>query len=215
MLLKHRPKGKQKAEGMVGGRKRGVVDIIKERFHWYFEIQLTERSKSTEWSKERPQIQTTRIQIGVLFFFFFWNNNRFNHTWVFTAQREIPGKYNKDLYTSDQISRSVVSDSLRPHESGFRKYSLTDTNYVFPGTWMRLELLSSWFPLIVTIYTLPSFGSNLIKPWGHLHYILSFFKILLTYKNIDLQCCACFRCTVKWISYTYTYIHSFFRFFPI
>ena len=71
MLLKHRPKGKQKAEGMVGGRKRGVVDVIKERFHWYFEIQLTERSKSTEWSKERPQIQTTRIQIGVLFFFFF------------------------------------------------------------------------------------------------------------------------------------------------
>ena len=131
MLLKHRPKGKQKAEGMVGGRKRvGVVDIIKERFHWYFEIQLTERSKSTEWSKERPQFQTTRIQIGVLFF---WNNNGFNNTWVFTAQREIPGKFNKDLYTSDQISRSVVSDSLRPYESGFRKYSLTDSNYVSQG----------------------------------------------------------------------------------
>ena len=115
---------------------------------------------------------------------------------MFTAQREIPEKYNKDLYTS-----------------GFKKYSLTDSNYVSPGTWMRLELFSSLFPLTVTIYTLPSFGSNLIKPWGDLHYSLSFLKFFLMYKNIDLQSCACFRCTVKWISYTHTYIHSFFRFF--
>ena len=33
---------------------------------------------------------------------------------------------------------------------------------------------------------------------------------------MDLQCCIIFKCTAKWISYTYTYIHSFFfllRFF--
>ena len=29
---------------------------------------------------------------------------------------------------------------------------------------------------------------------------------------VDLQCCVRFRCTAKWISYMYTYIHSFFFF---
>ena len=28
--------------------------------------------------------------------------------------------------------------------------------------------------------------------------------------TVDLQCCVSFRCTAKWISYTYTSIHSFF-----
>ena len=32
---------------------------------------------------------------------------------------------------------------------------------------------------------------------------------------VDLQCCISFRCTAKWISYTYTYIHSFLDSFPI
>ena len=32
---------------------------------------------------------------------------------------------------------------------------------------------------------------------------------------VDLQCCVSFRCTAKWISYTYTYIHSFLDSFPI
>ena len=32
---------------------------------------------------------------------------------------------------------------------------------------------------------------------------------------VDLQCYVSFRCTAKWISYTYTYIHSYFRFFPV
>ena len=29
----------------------------------------------------------------------------------------------------------------------------------------------------------------------------------------DLQCCVSFTCTAKWVSYIYTYMHSFFRFF--
>ena len=31
---------------------------------------------------------------------------------------------------------------------------------------------------------------------------------------VDLQCCVSFRCTAKWTSYTYTYIHSFLILFP-
>ena len=32
---------------------------------------------------------------------------------------------------------------------------------------------------------------------------------------VDLQCCVSFRCTAKWLSYTYTYIHPFPVSFPI
>ena len=32
---------------------------------------------------------------------------------------------------------------------------------------------------------------------------------------VDLQCCVSFRCTGKWISYTYTYIYSFLDSFSI
>ena len=51
-------------------------------------------------------------------------------------------------------------------------------------------------------------------------YIRSLFVIyfILFFKNfywsiVDLQCCVRFRCTAKWICYTY--IHSFLDFFPI
>ena len=37
-------------------------------------------------------------------------------------------------------------------------------------------------------------------------FILNFLSILL--------CCVSFRCTAKWISYTYTYVHSFLDSFP-
>ena len=44
----------------------------------------------------------------------------------------------------------------------------------------------------------------------------SFFIICISYWSIvDLQCCVSFRCTAKWFSYTYTYIHSFSNSFPI
>ena len=40
--------------------------------------------------------------------------------------------------------------------------------------------------------------------------LCSFYLYLEIYwSTVDLKCCANFYCTVKWISYTYTYIHSF------
>ena len=41
------------------------------------------------------------------------------------------------------------------------------------------------------------------------------FLIFILYWGIDLQCCFSFRCTAKWFSYTYTYIHPFSDCFPI
>ena len=38
---------------------------------------------------------------------------------------------------------------------------------------------------------------------------------ILHWSIVDLQCCVSFRCTAKWLSYTYTYIHCFSNSFPI
>ena len=48
------------------------------------------------------------------------------------------------------------------------------------------------------------------------HLFLWCFFFITFFKNfywsiVDLQRCVSFRCTAKWICYTYTYIHSFFK----
>ena len=40
-------------------------------------------------------------------------------------------------------------------------------------------------------------------------------KFFFYWSRVDLQCCVSFRCTAKWISYTYTYNQSFLDSFPI
>ena len=42
-----------------------------------------------------------------------------------------------------------------------------------------------------------------------------FFFFNFYWSIVDLQCCVNFRCTAKWISYTYTSIHSFLDSFPM
>ena len=41
-----------------------------------------------------------------------------------------------------------------------------------------------------------------------------FFYFNFYWNVLDLQYCVSFLCTAEWISYTYTYVHSVFRFFP-
>ena len=38
---------------------------------------------------------------------------------------------------------------------------------------------------------------------------LSCTSFFFNWSRADLQCCISFRCTTKWLSYIYTYIHSF------
>ena len=51
------------------------------------------------------------------------------------------------------------------------------------------------------------------------HFFLAFFGFhfdfwFLWWGIVDLQCCVSFRRTATWISYTYTYVHSFLDSFP-
>ena len=54
------------------------------------------------------------------------------------------------------------------------------------------------------------------SPWGHRESDATEHAHTHTHTHThraDLQCCVSFRCTTKWVSYIYTYMHSFFRFY--
>ena len=55
--------------------------------------------------------------------------------------------------------------------------------------------------------SLPSFFSFL--PSSKVYWAFPFFFFHFYWSIIDLQHCVSFKCTAKWISYTYIYIHSF------
>ena len=51
-----------------------------------------------------------------------------------------------------------------------------------------------------------------VHSFSLLYNIPFYFLFNFYWSRIDLRCCVSFSCTAKWVSYTYTYIHSF-RFF--
>ena len=64
------------------------------------------------------------------------------------------------------------------------------------------------FPVKMTVGAIEHFYFILF----YLFIFLRFVKKKFYWSIVDLQCCISFRCTAKCISYTYTYIHSFFFF---
>ena len=53
------------------------------------------------------------------------------------------------------------------------------------------------------------------SPCGHSHMPFVLFLLIFVKSIVALQCCARFCCAAKWISYTYTHIHSFLGFLLI
>ena len=64
-------------------------------------------------------------------------------------------------------------------------------------------VVSFWLSCKSSLYI-----SDILDPF------LYFFVIVAVFV-VDLQCCVSFKCTAKWIIYTYTYIHSFLDSFSV
>ena len=95
--------------------------------------------------------------------------------------------------------------------------------------WSMLLRLSAVFFYFVHFFTvknfntislmlinIPTFSVNNINISKHFISVILLHVIILVpfLKNfywsiVDLQCCVSFRCTAKWMSYTYTYTHFF------
>ena len=69
----------------------------------------------------------------------------------------------------------------------------------------RVQLLTT--PRTVAYPAPPSMGFSRQEYWSG----VPCFKKIFNWSTVNLQCCINVRCTAKWISFTYTYIHSFFK----
>ena len=70
---------------------------------------------------------------------------------------------------------------------------------------------------VITTVVIVSFLCFSLSPFPSSTSFLSFSNLffILCWSMVDLQYCVSFRCTAKWIGYTYTYICSFSDSFPI
>ena len=94
----------------------------------------------------------------------------------------------------------------------FKSFYIKAKSWVEAGTLFPTPLwsasawhLSSCFPFLVKI-------KKKLFPSSTLHRVFFFFNWSIV---VDLQCCVSFRCTAKWIGYTYILHPFFFRFFSI
>ena len=95
------------------------------------------------------------------------------------------------LYQPDLKMDSQLSATLSLPSSLSKLFSC----FIFSAVWIFLPL------------------SEIIYFSFYIWFTFIFFILKLNILNwiiVDLQCHVSFRCTAKWVSYTYTYIHSFF-----
>ena len=149
-----------------------------------------------------------------------------------------PGKsFLKKIFieVSVQFSHSVVSDSATPWIAA-RQASLSITNSRSLPKLMSIESVMPSSHLILCCHLLllpPSLPSIRVfsnesalhmrwpKYWSF-NFSISpsnehpgLISFRMDWSIVDLKCCVSFCYTAKWISYTYTYIHSSKNYFPI
>ena len=73
-----------------------------------------------------------------------------------------------------------------------------------------------WSPTDTTSVTYVWVIILFLNEWISSYIMMIFSKVIYFLLDIvDLRCCVSFRYTAKWISYTYTYTHSFLGSFPL